>query len=127
MRISESHDSLVSNMAAHNSPRGFRPADRKASSGTRVSALPIPSSPRALANRFAGSTVSTSTFPPWRSAAMTPAAAAVVVFPTPPGPQAMTISLAASRPSSDPEPAPGDSDTEGGRRPDRSFEPSAHQ
>ena len=35
---------------------------------------------------------------------MTAAAAAVVVLPTPPGPQAMTISLVASRPSIEPLP-----------------------
>jgi hypothetical protein len=47
--------------------------------------------------------VRTKTFPPCRTAAMTPAAAAVVVLPTPPGPQAITISLAAKSPSIDPD------------------------
>ena len=36
---------------------------------------------------------------------MTAAAAAVVVLPTPPGPQATTISLVANRPSMEPLPA----------------------
>src|ERR1700722_1374511 len=102
-RIRSSQDCLVSSMAAHSSPRGLSPAARNASSGTRRSVLPIPSRPNALARRLAGSTVRTSTLPPWCTAAMTPAAAAVVVLPTPPGPQAMTISLAASSPSIDPD------------------------
>ena len=82
-------------------PGASRPRPRKASSGTRRSVLPIPSSPSASARRRAGSTVSTRTLPPRWAAAMAAAAAAVVVLPTPPGPQATTISLEASRPSSD--------------------------
>ena len=58
--------------------------------------LPKPSSPRALANRFAGSTVSTRTLPPWRTATIAATAAAVVVLPTPPEPQKTATSLAAS-------------------------------
>ena len=95
--MSESHDSLVSSMAAHSSPRGLTPAALKAESGTRCSVLPMPSRPRALASRLAGSTVSTSTLEPWLTAAISADAAAVVVLPTPPGPQATTISLVASR------------------------------
>src|SRR5665213_1378867 len=93
----ESHDSLVSSMAAHNSPRGFTPAALNAAFGTRCSVLPMPSSPSALARRLAGSTVRTSTLEPWLIAAIRAEAAAVVVLPTPPGPQATTISLVASR------------------------------
>ncbi len=92
-RIRESHDSLVSSIAAQSSPRGVTPAEAKVSSGTRRSVLPMPSRPSASASRRAGSTVSTSTFPPPWAAAMAAAAAAVVVLPTPPGPQATTISL----------------------------------
>src|SRR5664280_1060981 len=106
-RMRASHDSLVSSMAAHNWPLGFTPAARKASSGTRCSVLPMPSRPRALASRLAGSTVSTSTLDPCLTAAITAAAAAVVVLPTPPGPQATTISLVARSPSVDPLPAAG--------------------
>ncbi len=69
-RMRSSHDSFMSSMAAHSSPRGRTPAARKASSGTRCSWLPRPSSPRASASRRAGSTVSTRTLPPWRTAAM---------------------------------------------------------
>ena len=64
--------------------------------------LPNSSSPSAFASRLAGSTVSTSTLPPmvaWRPSRR--AAAAVVVLPTPPEPQEMTISFAASNCSSD--------------------------
>ncbi len=104
-RIRSSHDCLVSSMAAHSWPRALIPAARKASSGTRCSVLPMPSRPRASASRRAGSTVSTSTLLPCRMAAITAAAAAVVVLPTPPGPQATTISLVASRPSMEPLPA----------------------
>src|SRR5436305_4191775 len=96
-----SHDSLVSSMAAHSSPRGCTPACLKASGGTGFSLLPNPSSPRALARRRAGSTVTTSTLPPSDAAAMAAAAAAVVVLPTPPDPQTMASSFAASRCSSD--------------------------
>ena len=60
-----------------------------------------------MASRLAGSTVSTSTLDPCLTAAITAAAAAVVVLPTPPGPQATTISLLASSPSIDPLPAAG--------------------
>src|SRR5437762_9662914 len=98
---SASHDSLVSSMAAHSSPRGCTPACLKASLGTGFSLLPKPSRPRALAKRRAGSTVTTSTLPPSDAAAMAAAAAAVVVLPTPPDPHTMAISLAASRCSSD--------------------------
>src|SRR5437588_9826450 len=96
-----SHDSLVSSMAAHSSPRGSTPADLKASAGTGFSMLPMPSRPRALAKRRAGSTVTTSTLPPSDAAARAAAAAEVVVLPTPPDPHTMAISLAASRCSSD--------------------------
>ena len=102
LRMRASHDSFVSSIAAHNSPRGRAPARVNASSGTRVSRLPIPSRPRASASRLAGSIVNTRTLPPWRHAAMAAAAAAVVVLPTPPGPQATTISREASNPSSEP-------------------------
>ena len=95
--MSESQDSLVSSIAAHSSPRGVTPAALNAASGTRCSVLPIPSRPSAFASRLAGSTVSTSTFEPWVTAAINAEAAAVVVLPTPPGPQATTISLVASR------------------------------
>src|SRR5664280_2734769 len=90
--MSESHDSLVSSMAAHSWPRGLTPAALKAASGTRCSVLPMPSRPSALASRLAGSTVRTSTLDPWVTAAMSADAAAVVVLPTPPGPHATTIS-----------------------------------
>src|SRR5919108_2619671 len=100
-RTSSSHDSLVSSIAAHSSPRGSTPAERNSSGGTGVSTLPNCSSPRALASRRAGSTVMTSTFPPRWAVAMAATAAAVVVLPTPPDPQQITISLAATRCSSE--------------------------
>src|SRR5438552_13113725 len=93
-------------MAAHSSPRGLTPAAAKASGDTRFSAFPKPSRPRALASRLAGSTVTTSTLPPCLTATMAAAAAAIVVLPTPPEPDEMAISLAASSCSS--EPARGD-------------------
>ena len=52
----------------------------------------MPLIPRASASRFAGSTVTTSTLPPTYAAATAATEAAVVVFPTPPGPQAMITS-----------------------------------
>ena len=88
-RTRPSHACLVSSIAAHSSPRGATPASWNAASGTRVAALPRPSSPSASASRRAGSTVSTSTLPPWCTAAMAAAAAAVVVLPTPPEPHAI--------------------------------------
>ena len=68
-------------------PGARRRRRAKASSATRVSALPKRSRPRALASRRAGSTVSTSTLPPRWAAAIAASAAAVVVLPTPPEPQ----------------------------------------
>jgi hypothetical protein len=88
-------------MAAHSSPRGSVPDARNSSAGTRVSTLPNRSSPRAFASRRAGSTVMTSTFPPRWAVAMAATAAAVVVLPTPPEPQQITISFAATRCSSE--------------------------
>ena len=53
--------------------------------------------PRASASRFAGSTVTTSTLPPTYAAATAATEAAVVVFPTPPGPHAITTSRVLSK------------------------------
>ncbi len=91
----------MSNIAAQSSPRGSMPAAANAASGTRTSVLPKRSRPSAPARRRAGSTVSTSTFPPRWVAAIVAMAAAVVVLPTPPDPQAMTISRDASNASID--------------------------
>src|SRR5687767_6766118 len=95
-RTRSSHDSFVSSMAAHSSPRGSTPAAANSRDGTCDSTLPNCSSPSAFARRRAGSTVMTRTFPPRWAAAIAAAAAAVVVLPTPPEPQKITISLAAS-------------------------------
>src|SRR5579864_1067698 len=102
-RMRLSHDCLVSSIAAHSSPLGFTPASANASSGTRAATLPNAPTPSASASRLAGSTVSTRTFPPWRTAAIAAAAAAVVVLPTPPEPHAITISCDTSSCSIDPE------------------------
>ena len=87
---------LVSSIAAHSSPLGWAAAPVNTSSGMRTSSFPMPLSPSASASRRAGSTVSTSTRPPSSTTAVAASAAAVVVLPTPPGPHAMTMSLAAS-------------------------------
>ena len=76
----------VSSIAAHSSPRGFTSAAANAAAGTRVSTLPKPSRPSALARRRAGSTVSTEHAPAVTGRGHgAPSAAAVVVLPTPPG------------------------------------------
>ena len=87
-RISSSQPALVSSIAAHSSPRGVDAGRRRTpSAGTRVAVLPSAPTPSASASRRAGSTVSTSTLPPWSTAAASPSAAAIVVLPTPPDPQ----------------------------------------
>ena len=85
LRTSAIHDSVMSSMAAYSAPFGRTRASAKDSSGTRRATLPSPPTPRASASLRAGSTVSTSTRPPRRWAAMAPSAAEIVVLPTPPG------------------------------------------
>lgn len=97
LRTRSSQLSLVSNMAAHSSPVGRMPTEVNASSGTRTSTLPKRSRPMALANRRAGSTVTTNTFNPNVDAAIVATAAAVVVLPTPPEPAVTSTSRADAR------------------------------
>ncbi len=94
VRMRSSQLCLVSSIAAHSSPLGWAAAPVNTSSGMRTSSFPIPFRPSASARRRAGSTVSTSTRPPCSTTAVAASAAAVVVLPTPPGPHAMTMSLA---------------------------------
>jgi hypothetical protein len=94
-------------MPTHSWPRSaaardrFGDAWRSSSGATRTSAVPNGPSPNAVANRRAGSTVSTSTRAPSCVAAMAPSEAEMVVLPVPPLPHTTIISFdanSASRP-----------------------------
>jgi len=83
----------MSSIAQCSSPLGVAPAAASVASSIRVTSLPIPFSPSASASRRAGSIVSTSTRPGEVVAASIATDAAMVVLPTPPGPQHKMISL----------------------------------